>query len=195
VPIGVSTCVTSPLIGGAELLERAVGYTLGSLLLVKPEVLGHPTPCRAWDLQALLRHMNDSLAALHEAVDSGHVGLTATTGDPAADLVAQLKDRACQLIGASTRSTRSTVSIADRQLTGAIVSCAGAVEITLHGWDVAKACGADRPVPDDLADELLHLAELFVSHHDRPDRFAAPVPMCSSARPADRLVAFLGRIP
>ncbi|MCE7003401.1 TIGR03086 family metal-binding protein [Kibdelosporangium philippinense] len=187
--------MTSPLIGGAELLERAVGYTLGSLLLIKPELLGRPTPCRAWHLKALLRHMNDSLAALHEAVDSGHVGLQAATGDPAADLVAELKDRACHLIGAWTATQRSTVSIADRQLTGAIVSCAGAVEITMHGWDVAKACGAERPVPNGLAHDLLELAELFVTEHDRPGRFAAPVPISKDASPTDRLVAFLGRIP
>ncbi|CAM4201507.1 TIGR03086 family metal-binding protein [Kibdelosporangium persicum] len=188
--------MTSPLIGGAELLERAVGYTLGSLVLVRPEVLDRPTPCAGWDLEALLRHMNDSLVALHEAVDSGHVTLEATiTGDPANDLVAQLKDRACRLVGAWTTTERSTVSIADQQLTGAIVSCAGAVEITVHGWDVARACGVDRPVPDHLAAELLQLADLFVTGHDRPERFAAPVPMSPSAQPGDRLVAFLGRIP
>nr|WP_042191967.1 TIGR03086 family metal-binding protein [Kibdelosporangium sp. MJ126-NF4]CEL20403.1 hypothetical protein [Kibdelosporangium sp. MJ126-NF4]CTQ97628.1 hypothetical protein [Kibdelosporangium sp. MJ126-NF4] len=191
--------MTSPLIGGAELLERAVGYALGSLRLVTPEALSRPTPCRSWDLKALLRHMNDSLAALHEAVDSGRVeppaAETYLADDLVVDLAAQVRDRACHLVGAWADSARQTVSIADRQLTGVIVSCAGAVEITVHGWDVARACGADRPVPGELAEQLLGLAELFVSGHDRPDRFAAPVPMTVSAPPGDRLVAFLGRIP
>ncbi|ONI84250.1 TIGR03086 family protein [Actinosynnema sp. ALI-1.44] len=188
--------MTSPLIGGAELLERAVGYTLGALGLITPEALGRPTPCRSWDLAALLRHMSDSLAALHEAVDSGHVGLVIpSAGADAADLVTTLKDQACQLLGAWTSTSRSTVSIADRQLTGAIVGCAGAVEITVHGWDVARACGVDRPVPEELAEQLLQLAGLFVTDHDRPERFAAPVPMSGAAQPGDRLVAFLGRIP
>ncbi|MBP2325652.1 uncharacterized protein (TIGR03086 family) [Kibdelosporangium banguiense] len=185
--------MTPPLIGGPELLERAIAYTLGSLHLVSPQSLRSPTPCRAWDLRALLVHMNDSLAALHEAVDSGHVGLTANTGEPAADLVAQLKDRACGLLGAWSVPASRRVRIADRELTNVIVSCAGAVEIAVHGWDVARACGVDRAVPDRLAEELLQLAELFVSAEDRPERFAQPVGSDGSA--GDRLVAFLGRVP
>lgn len=193
--------MTSPLIGGAELLERAIGYALGSLRLVTPEALSRPTPCRSWDVEALLRHMSDSLAALHEAVDSGHVRLTPDdppgdpVGDPGAGLVVRLRDQAAGLLGAWTGSARSTVSIADRQVTGVIVGCAGAVEVTVHGWDVAKACGVDRPVPDELAEQLLQLAELFVGDGDRPARFAAPVPVCRPARPGERLVAYLGRIP
>jgi uncharacterized protein (TIGR03086 family) len=139
--------------------------------------------------------MNDSLAALHEAVDSGHVGLLAATGEPAADLVAQLEDRACHLLGAWSTSTRRRVTIADRELTDVIISCAGAVEIAVHGWDVARACGQDRPIPHKLAAELLQLAELFVSEDDRPERFARPVSTSPAAGPGERLVAFLGRKP
>src|SRR5690349_23901912 len=57
------SCVTPSADG---LLERAIGYTLGSLLLVTPAAMTRPTPCADWDLGALLRHMDDSLAALHE---------------------------------------------------------------------------------------------------------------------------------
>ena len=60
---------TPALIGGIGLLERALSYALGSLHLVTPSVLPSRTPCPQWDLRALLRHLNDSLLALHEAVD------------------------------------------------------------------------------------------------------------------------------
>ena len=53
--------------GGVELLERAIGYTRGSLALVTPELMSAPTPCDHWDLRALLEHMDDSLTSLHEA--------------------------------------------------------------------------------------------------------------------------------
>lgn len=187
--------MTPPLIGGPELLERAIGYTLGSLQLITPQSLRCPTPCRAWDLQTLLSHMNDSLAALHEAVDSGHVGLVAATGEPAVDLVASLRDRACHLVGAWAGSTRQRVTIADRELTDVIVSCAGAVEIAVHGWDVARACGVDRGIPDGLAAELFELAQLFVSEDDRPERFGRVVYVDSRFGAGERLVAFLGRVP
>jgi uncharacterized protein (TIGR03086 family) len=187
--------VTPPLIGGPELLERAIGYTLGCLQLITPQSLRCPTPCRAWDLEALLTHMNDSLAALHEAIDSGHVGLNESSGEPAADLVVQLKDRACHLVGAWTGSSRRRVTIADRELTDVIVSCAGAVEIAVHGWDVARACGVDRAIPGSLAYELLDLAQLFVSEDDRPVRFGRIVSAGPGAGAGEQLVAFLGRVP
>jgi uncharacterized protein (TIGR03086 family) len=187
--------VTPPLIGGPELLERAIGYTLGCLQFITPQSLRRPTPCRAWDLKALLTHMNDSLAALHEAIDSGHVELGQSSGEPAPDLVVQFKDRACHLVGAWTGSSRRRVTIADRELTDVIVSCAGAVEIAVHGWDVARACGVDRAIPGSLAGELLELAQLFVSEADRPLRFGRVVSVEAGAGAGERLVAFLGRVP
>ena len=67
--------------------------------------------------------------------------------------------------------------------------------MAVHGWDVARACGRDRPVPPSLAEELLDLSPLFVSAADRPGRFAPPVDVPPLAGPGDRLVAFLGRRP
>jgi len=67
------------------------------------------------------------------------------------------------------------------------------LEITVHGWDVAWACGMDRPIPAPLAGELLVLAAEVVAAEDRPGRFAAPVEPGVDAAPGERLVAFLGR--
>ncbi len=108
---------TAALLGGVALLERAINYTLGSLLLVTPQLMSRPTPCQDWDLRTLLIHMNDSFDALCEAVDDGQVSLTPSEFDRDADPVAALL------------------------------------------------------------------------------RFAAPVPVPADARPADRLLGFLGRQP
>ena len=60
------------LSGGVALLERAVGYTLGQLHAVTTADLSRPTPCACWDLRELLEHMDDSLAAVTEALNVGH---------------------------------------------------------------------------------------------------------------------------
>jgi uncharacterized protein (TIGR03086 family) len=185
----------TPLLGGVGLLERAVEYALGSLDAAADADLTSPTPCAGWDLRALLDHVNDSLLALHEAAALGRV--FPDPGDYyAVDPVALLRDRATRLVGAwAAPVPRKEIALGDVELTAAVITAAGAFEVAVHGWDVARACGADRPIPAPLAEEMLALSPLLVSAADRPDRFAAPVVAPFGAAAGDRLVAFLGRHP
>lgn len=189
--------MTAPLLDGVGLLERAVDYALGSLDEVAGADLGLPTPCADWDLRALLDHLNDSLLALHEAAALGQV--YPDIGDYAAtalDPVAVLRDRATRLVGAwAPPAPRREVAFGDLSLTTAIVTTTGALEVAVHGWDVARTCGADATIPAGLADDILGIAPLLVAATDRPALFAAPVEPPFGATPGDRLVAFLGRHP
>jgi uncharacterized protein (TIGR03086 family) len=197
----------APLLGGLGLLERALGYTLGGLRLVTPGALSRPTPCAGWDLRALLAHLDDSLAALHEAAPPATTAPPETVPPvlheaaprPAADPVRRLRDRACQVLGAWTAAAASgdvpEASVGGLPLTAGLLTGVGAMEVAVHGWDVARACGADRPIPPSLADELLDLATVIVDDADRPTRFGPAVPVHPAAGPAARLVAFLGRDP
>lgn len=186
------------LVEAPSLLERAVGYTRGSLHLVTAELLAAPTPCAEWDLHALLRHMDDSLAALTEAADLGYVATwSATRGggtSPVEVLLASLRSRACALLGAwSVDPLRPEVRVAGHPVPPSLLAVAGALEIAVHGWDVARACGVDRPLPEALARELLAAAPLVVGDDDRPTRFAPPFGVPAEATRSDRLLAFLGR--
>jgi uncharacterized protein (TIGR03086 family) len=189
---------SAALSGGVAVLERAIAYLLGSLAMVTPEALTRPTPCEHWDLYDLLDHLEDSLSALHEAVDVGRV-----SGDPSAarrgageTIILLVRDRAVRLLGVwANAGGAPPVRIEDEPLTAALVAGAGAIEVTVHGWDVARACGRPRPIPPELADELLDLSVLLVRGPDRPGRFGRPVAVPANAPPGDRLVAFLGRRP
>jgi uncharacterized protein (TIGR03086 family) len=183
------------LAGGIGLLERAITYTLGALPAVRAAELSAPTPCRSWDLRALLEHLDESLTALHEAAALGRVWRTVPEPRPPTDPVAAVRDRASRLLGewAGTRHTGATVG--DAGLTTAILATAGAVEVAVHGWDVARTVGSRRPLPAALAEEMLALTPYLVSDADRPVRFAAPVAVPAHAPAADRLLAFLGRRP
>lgn len=194
------------LVAGVALLERAIGYTLGSLLLVGTHDLRRRTPCTGWDLAALLGHMDDSLLALHEASTGRCVALDPVTCRDAEDVSAvavvnRLRKRACRLLGGWNRAEPGSaaddglVSVGGRYVTSSLVAAAGALEIAVHGWDVARACGRLHPVPAPLAEELLELAPLLVRPAERPGRFAPPVAVAPSAPAGDRLVAFLGRRP
>jgi uncharacterized protein (TIGR03086 family) len=188
------TRAPAALTGGVALLERAINYTHGALGFVTPQLLARPTPCRDWDLRALLAHMNDSMAALSEAADFGRVDVVPSFGH-GEDPVAGLRDQACRLLGAWVAAERNgPVMIGGCALSGAIVCGAGALEIAIHGWDVARACDRDWPLPASLAEQLRALAPMLVTAADRPARFAAPITP-SGGDPAEGLLRFLGRDP
>jgi len=181
---------------GTGLLERAIGYALGTIGNVTPELLASPTPCRDWNLGMLLAHVNDGLAALGDGIRSGHIGL-APEEDDAADPAQTFRDRAARLLAAWSRpgGRWSVIAIGGMPLAASTVASTGAVEIAVHGWDIGQACGQPRPVPDDLASALLEVCPLLVRRSARYLLFDEPVEVPPLACPSDRLVAFLGRDP
>ena len=187
---------SAALVGGIAVLERAIAYLLGSLAVVTPQALARPTPCEHWDLYDLLDHLDDSLSALHEAVDVGTVALAATRPISGEAVILRVRERATRLLGGwANTSGEPSVGVDDEPLSAAVVAGAGAIEVAVHGWDVARSCGPARPIPADLAGELLDLSVLLVRGADRPGRFGRPVAVPLDASPGDRLVAFLGRPP
>jgi uncharacterized protein (TIGR03086 family) len=180
-----------------ELLEQAVNYALGSVASVTPGLLRRPTPCQGWDLGTLLRHACESLQALHEGIAGGRVRLAASPdhlrqGASTRQVFAQ---RAIALLDAWSRPRRQRVLVGDCELAAGVLAEAGALEIAVHGWDVSRACGDERPIPAALARDLVEIAQVLVTDADRGGLFAAPVEVAATASPSDRLAAFLGRLP
>lgn len=193
---------TAGLRTGIELLERAVAYTLGSLLLVEPTSLSNPTPCRDWDLRELLLHMNISMGILDRSIAFGSLDSDpqedrfADYGGPSFDPVASLRNRACHLLGAWADARRTdNIRVADLSVPPLTVAVVGALEVAVHGWDVARSCRADRPLPDALAQDLLTLCPLLVGESNRPESFAPRVAVPEGASQSDVLIGYLGRIP
>jgi len=183
-----------PLLESLGLLERAVGYTRSTLQDVTPDLLGNPTPCARWDLRGLLDHMVESLATLTEGADLGYVDLCVPEGRPSpVPAVQRLRVQACSLLGAwAAVAHDDAVMIGDRPIASSVLACAGALEIAVHGWDVAQATGNPRPIPTLLALDLLPWVDVFVDDEDRPERFAPELPW-TLAGPSPQLLGRLGR--
>jgi uncharacterized protein (TIGR03086 family) len=182
--------------GGTGLLERAITYAARSALDVTPALLPRPTPCLGWNLDMLLRHASESLAALHDGTVTRHIALIpdrAQVADPAQTF----RDRASRLLAAQTTADdrRQALDIGDLPLPAIAMECAGAIEIAVHGWDISQACGQHRPIPDALAARLLAIAPLLIPETGRHPLFNPPVTPAPCASPGDRLIAYLGRKP
>jgi len=184
---------------GTTLLEQAISYAGRSARDVTPALLHRPTPCRGWNLDMLLRHASDSLAALHEGTVTGHVGLIpiATDRDLTASPARIIWEQAQRLLAvrATTGRRRQVLNIGDLPLPAIAIECAGAIEIAVHGWDISQACGQGRPIPDALASNLLTIAPLLIPETGRHPLFSPPVTARAPASAGNRLVAFLGRRP
>lgn len=183
-----------------EVLERSLAYTRMALAGVRDSDLTRPTPCRRWDLNDLLAHMDDALDAFtegaHGTVDVSPVGFGLD------HRVATLQRKACALLGAWTASTPPDPVpplVGGHRIDRILLARAAALEIAAHGWDVGVATGRGSDLPEALARELLPAAWLLVGETDRTDapngthRFARVLPTDARASYGEQFLAYVGR--
>jgi uncharacterized protein (TIGR03086 family) len=181
--------------GTALLLDQAISYATRAVFDVTPALLPCPTPCRGWDLEMLLVHASESLAALRAGTVTGHVALipAAPARDP--DPTRTFEYQVGRLLAARAGPRCRMLDVGDVPLPAITMDCVGAIEIAVHGWDISQACGERRPIPDQLAVGLLAIAPLLIPETGRHPQFGPTVTAAATASLSDRLVAFLGREP
>lgn len=175
-------------------LDDAVSYAAACLQPARACSLDRPTPCAGWRLGSLLLHMGDSLDALAQAARLGRVDLDAHPLAEAGDIVDRLELRACTLSAAwHERLTSAPIGVGDLSLGRDTLALVGALEIAVHGWDVARTTGAGPELPETLGVRLLEVALAVVTPGDRGTRFAAAIDLPRHAPASARLLAHLGR--
>jgi uncharacterized protein (TIGR03086 family) len=159
-----------------------------------------PTPCTRWNVRALVNHLTTeqlwvvpllrgaTVAEVGARFDGDQLGTDpprtwqrAAATARAAFLAAQpLSDHPVRM------STRRRVSAADycREMT---------CDLTVHAWDLARACGTSERLDRRLVDAvytwtLPHAGALATSGLVDP-----PVPVSDTANPQSRLLALFGR--
>ena len=176
-------------------LDSAVIWTHSCLQRARTSDLALPTPCADWNLGQLLAHMEDSLAALGEAAAVGRVRVVdhPAEQDPGRT-IDRIVQRACSTRAAWLhRLTSAPIRVGDLALGRDTLAMVGALEIAVHGWDVAQAVGSGLQLPEDLAARLYDVAQLVVTPDERGTRFAPPVQVPPDAPMSTRLLAHLGR--
>jgi uncharacterized protein (TIGR03086 family) len=171
-------------------LAEGVRYALEAAAMAARRPLTASTPCPGWDLDDLLRHLAESMAVLDQVIAGADCRGTGPVESPhpveLPDPVELLRDRAADLLW-------TALTAADLTGRAGPLIAVGAIEITVHGWDVTVACGSPRRIPPRLARPLLAVAGRLIQ--DRAGLFGQPMPMPRCASPGDKLVAWLGRDP
>ena len=184
---------------GTESLKRAYASTAQVLANVSKDELGASTPCKSWDVRALVNHIVGATYYFAAAAETG-VG---PSGDAESDFAAsdfnssfaegsRLATAAFSADGALDK----TMKLPFGELPGARVLQIAALDNFAHGWDLARATGQSTDLDAGLAEELLVAARENIPdaiRGDEPAPFAKEVAVPASAPAADRLAGFLGR--
>jgi uncharacterized protein (TIGR03086 family) len=190
------TASTHPL----ELLVAANDEFARRLRLVGPDDWRRPTPCTEWDVRALVNHVVGGVVRyellLHGA-PTEQVEATRTVDHLGDDALASFVARADGLVtcfhedGALDRIAHHATG--DR--TGRELLSMRILDTAIHGWDLARAVGADETLDDDVVAFLLaYTAGLDLGPQQRAFALAdGDVPR--DAPPQDQLLHRLGRHP
>lgn len=183
-----------------ETLERAFGVAKGVLANVKPDQLDLPTPCKSWDVRALVNHLVGGsfffAAATNagEAADGGGESPDLASGD----FVASYEDGTKQAVAAFSApgAQEKNIKLPFGEFPGAAFMGIATLDTFTHAWDLAKATGQSTDLDPELAAQLSEAAKLTIGdgfRGDEPMPFAAAQTAKADACAADHLAAFMGR--
>ena len=182
--------------------ELAVRATLPLVARVTTADLARATPCREWDLGALLAHMT----AQHRGFAAAAAGNGADpqVWQPADQPLRQYAEAAEEVItafaapGVINRDFLLPEVAGDRPIRGATAIGFHLVDYVVHGWDVARSLG----LPFALSTEVLLTALPVARAVPGGDRrlvpgaaFGPALPISSDVDPLTEILALLGRAP
>ena len=169
---------------------------------VAEDQLDLATPCTEWDVRALLNHLLGTFALgaallsdTPPAVDvaPGEVPATDLVGDDPLQAYRQAVERLLAAAGGDALQRAHSTPLGE--MPGAVLGGMTALDILVHGWDLAVATGQDATLDDALAEPALGFARETITDDSRASRIGPEVPVPADASATDRLVAYLGRRP
>jgi uncharacterized protein (TIGR03086 family) len=183
-----------------ELLVVANDEFAQRLRLVGPDDWRRPTPCSEWDVRALVNHVvggNVRYKLLLHGAPTERVEATRSVDhlgdDPLASFVATADDVVACFHEEGALERIGHHATGDR--TGRQLLSMRILDAAIHGWDLARALGADENLDDGVVAFLLaYTADLDLGPQQRA--FApADTDVPRNAAPQDQLLHRLGRDP
>jgi uncharacterized protein (TIGR03086 family) len=134
----------------AELHSRALDATRGVIAGVRQGQWAALTPCRGWDVRALVKHVvaaNQGAAELAAGATISEVGDhldgDVLGADPPGAYEASAK--AAAAVFAIPRALKAPCAVSYGPVPGAVYAGHRFIDVLIHGWDVAVATRPDTP--------------------------------------------------
>lgn len=183
-------------------LRRALGQTAAIVAGVRRDQLELPTPCRAFDVRALLGHIVFAARRIG-AIGRGETLATdapAVVGVDDSGWVAALEEAGPRAVAAWDRpgALQGDIALPFGTFPATVVVWMYTLEQLVHGWDLAAATSSGVALDASLAEAALPAAQGMIVPEfrgDEPMPFAQVVAVPGDAPVYDRLAGFMGRDP
>lgn len=182
----------------SELLERAASRTVPVVRRITDDQLAAPTPCGSYDVRELTGHLhmvvvNFRRLAAKEDADFGKAPI-ALEGDWRDDFAAEVAG----LVAAWSAPDAEEGTAGAMAMPARTVGVMALGDLTVHGWELARATG--QPYPgSELGDSVLEALDTqyaqLVPTARKMGVFGEPVPVGEDAGPFERLLGLVGRDP
>lgn len=174
-----------------ELFERAATNAAGMVAAVTPDQRRLPTPCRDWDVDALVAHMaagTGYLLGALEIADASTVDDAVAYREAVARCAAALRSP-----GALDRRCPSPLGF---EWSVAEAAAGTAMDQLIHTWDLAVAIDASRTLDETLVDACVAMFLPQMPELGRAAGIVGPEVLVPPDAPAqDRLLGAMGRHP
>lgn len=180
-----------------NVLSQTFDHTTKIVAGVRADQLGNPTPCRDWEVRALLAHTIGVVMNMGRGASGGELLDSVNAVPLADDYGAQFRTEADRTLAAwIAHGPEGEVDIGAGLMPVSAGLRINVLDTATHAWDIARATGQAPNLPDALATTVLAVSQGVVSNELRTFAgFEPAVPVPDNASPTDQLVAFLGRRP
>jgi uncharacterized protein (TIGR03086 family) len=180
-----------------DVVKRAIDQTGTIVAGVKSDQLGDSTPCADWDVTALLNHT----IAVVKAFDDGVQAKDFDASLFAADQVGSDPAASYNAAAAKLRAAVDRPGVLDGNwimpfgpTPGAMAVAFCTLEVSQHGWDIAKATGQNVDFDPEVGEVAMATAQAAPAEMVRNPGVFGPEADCPEGAPIqDRVAAFVGR--
>jgi uncharacterized protein (TIGR03086 family) len=180
-----------------NVFRRAVDQTGRIVAGVKRDQFGASTPCREWDVRALLNHTIAGVEIFDTAARGGAFDASPFEADNVGDdHAASYEARAAKL-----REAVAQPGVLDAMwampfgtIPGSAAISFATLEVAQHGWDLARATDQQPDFDSEVTGAATAAARAAPAELVRSPGVFGPEVECPAGAPAhDQLAAFLGR--